>query len=312
MMTFTTEVPIVPSSHTIRVADSIVLVGSCFAQEMGEWFKQKRFSIVVNPNGILFHPSVLARILRRAVDEKKYSGEEWVLQDGLFHSFDHHGVLSDRSADRLTQHTNQQLQSMAEALRSASTLVVTWGSAWGYQWNEDGQWVANCHKIPQQRFTKKLIEAHDIVVEWTTLLQELKRLNPTLNVVFSVSPVRYWRDGAHGNQLSKANLILAASRLANAFSWVHYFPAYEILLDELRDYRFYASDMLHPSPLAVEHIIGKFQTMFFDEKTKGYVQKVEPLLKFLQHRPLHIDEHEWAAKCMQREEMILELLTASK
>jgi hypothetical protein len=311
-MTFTTEVPIVPASHKIRVGDSILLVGSCFAQEMGAWFEHKRFSMVVNPNGILFHPSVLARVIKRAIDARLYSNEEWVVQDGLFHSFDHHGALSNRSADLLTQRTNQQLQLMAEALRSASTLVVTWGSAWGYQWNDDGQWAANCHKIPQQRFTKKLIEAHDIVAEWTTLLQELKRLNPELNVVFSVSPVRYWRDGAHGNQLSKANLILAASRLANAFSWVHYFPAYEILLDELRDYRFYASDMLHPSPLAVEHIIGRFQTMFFQEETKAYVQKVEPLLKFLQHRPLHVDEHEWAAKCMQREEMIRELLAAYK
>jgi len=312
MMTFTTEVPIVPGSHKIRLADSILLVGSCFAQEMGAWFKHNRFSIVVNPNGILFHPSALARTIRRAVDERPYEEREWVLHDGLFHSFDHHGLLSNKNADLLTVHTNQQLQDMAHALRSASTLVVTWGSAWGYQWNDDGQWVANCHKIPQHRFTKKLVEVDEIVAEWTALLHELKGLNPALNVVFSVSPVRYWRDGAHGNQLSKANLLLAASRLANDFSWVHYFPAYEILLDELRDYRFYASDMLHPSPVAVEYIIEKFQAMFFDEKTKTYVQKVAPMLKFLQHRPLHIDDHDWAAKCMQREEMILELITSCK
>jgi hypothetical protein len=138
-----------------------------------------------------------------------------------------------------------------------------------------------------------LISSAEIVAEYQGLLNELWNINPNLEVIISVSPVRYWRDGAHGNQLSKAHLLLAASQLAAANKRVHYFPAYEIMMDELRDYRFYNADMLHPSAQAVEFIIDKFQEMFFAEDSKRYISHVEPIWKFLCHRPLHVEESEW-------------------
>jgi hypothetical protein len=303
-MKFTTEIPIVKSSHSIHVKDELVLMGSCFAQEVGEWFQTQRFRMVLNPNGIIFHPSVLARILMRALNHERYADSEWVQHNGLFHSFDHHGSCSKANAEELTREANRKLSELRDALLKADTLIITWGSAWGYRWNETGEWVANCHKIPQHGFTKELAEASSIESEWTEVLQLLRHQNPKVNVIFSVSPVRYWRDGAHGNQLSKAHLLIAASRISQAIPGVHYFPSYEILLDELRDYRFYAADMLHPSTVAVNYIIDKFQDMFFAEEARNYVRQMEPLLKFIGHRPLHISNEEWGERLTEKEAAI--------
>lgn len=292
-MKFTTEIAIERSEHQIRVADKMLLVGSCFAQEMGQWFLQRRFDVNLNPNGILFHPMVIARCLNRALLGRAYGDNECVSHGGLYHSFDFHGSFSSASKSEHTEVINSQLKSTHQSLSEASTLVLTWGSAWGYKWNEQGQWVSNCHKIPQTNFTKELISYGEIVAEYQGVLNEVWNVNPDLEVIISVSPVRYWRDGAHGNQVSKAHLILAASQLASANKRVHYFPAYEIMMDEMRDYRFYNADMLHPSAQAVEFIIYKFQEMFFAEDSKRYISQVEPIWKFLCHRPLHMEESEW-------------------
>lgn len=311
-MKLTTEIDITPSTHRIHPRDTMVLMGSCFAQEMGAWFKSHRFSLCLNPNGIIFHPSVLARIIHRALENRPYDDSEWIEHNARFHSVDHHGSFSRMDANELAEAVNFSQRNLRAALLNASSLIITWGTAWGYKWNENGQWVANCHKIPQQHFSKELIEAAAIEAEWMEVLKLLWQHNPKLNVVFSVSPVRYWRDGAHGNQLSKANLLIAASRLAATFSNVHYFPAYEIILDELRDYRFYASDLLHPSPVAVEYVIEKFQVMFFAEETKNYVRALEPLLKFISHRPLHVSNEEWSERCAEKEQVILQLVHSMK
>jgi hypothetical protein len=300
-MKFTTEIAIERSEHPIRVADKMLLMGSCFAQEMGQWFLHRRFDVNLNPNGILFHPMVIARCLNRALLGQAYRDDESVSYGGLYHSFDFHGSFSCASQSEHTEVVNAQLKSTNQSLSEASTLVLTWGSAWGYKWNEQGQWVSNCHKIPQSNFTKELITAGEIVSEYQELLNEVWNINPNLEVIITVSPVRYWRDGAHGNQLSKAHLLLAASQLATSNKRVHYFPSYEIMMDELRDYRFYNADMLHPTPQAVEFIIGKFQEMFFTEESKRYISQVEPIRKFLGHRPLHLEESEWMELCSAKE-----------
>ena len=277
-------------------------MGSCFAQEMGEWFMLNRFDITLNPNGILFHPMVIARCLRRAMQKRFYDANECLSSGGLYHSFDFHGSFSSPFESGLLDRANAQLESSFESMAAASTLIITWGSAWGYKWKANDEWVSNCHKIAQSEFTKELIHAGEIVAEYQNLFNELWAINPNLQVVISVSPVRYWRDGAHGNQLSKAHLLLAASQLSSSDSRVHYFPAYEIMMDELRDYRFYNPDMLHPSPQAVEFIIGRFQEMFFSQETNRYISQIEPLLKFLAHRPLHVEESEWRELCSAKEQ----------
>jgi hypothetical protein len=162
--------------------------------------------------------------------------------------------------------------------------------------------------ISKNNFNKELISSDEIVEEYQALLNELWSINPHLQVIISVSPVRYWRDGAQGNQVSKAHLLIAASKLAANNSAVHYFPAYEIMMDELRDYRFYNPDMLHPSPQAVEFIIGKFQEMFFSEKAKQFVVRSESHIRFLGHRPLHEDECVWQERCSLKEQELIQLL----
>jgi hypothetical protein len=311
-MKLTTEVEVGSSSFQLGLDDAIVIMGSCFAQEVGAWFESKRFNVCVNPNGILFHPSVMSRCLTRAMQSKTYTGNEWVEHNGLFHSFDHHGKWSNSSADALTQSVNEQLSIFHDFLKSASTLILTWGSAWGYQWKANGEWVANCHKIPQAKFTKSLQEASVMESEWSHVIGQLREMNPALQIILTVSPVRYWRDGAHGNQLSKANLMIAANALANKFDFVHYFPAYEIMVDELRDYRFYAADMLHPSEVAVEYILEKFKTAFLDSAARDYIKQIEPLLKFINHRPLHVSSGEWDELRARKEAEIDELLKKMK
>lgn len=306
-MKFTTEIAISPSVHQIKVNDNMMLVGSCFAQEMGHWFLQHRFDVQVNLHGILFHPMVIARCLRRAIQRSYYETSEFVLHNNLHHSWDFHGSFSSVSDYDLTAKANDALDRTYASIERASTLTITWGSAWGYKWNENGQWVSNCHKIPQSNFTKELISAQEIVAEYTLLFKEILAINPRLQIVISVSPVRYWRDGAHGNQVSKANMILAASQLTNSTDFVHYFPAYEIMMDELRDYRFYKADMLHPSPQAVEYIIGKFRDMFFSAEARDYVSQVEPLWRFLAHRPLHIRDDEWLVACAEKEQELIRI-----
>lgn len=311
-MKITTEIHVPPSGHSIRLCDPLLIVGSCFAQEVGAWFQARRFEICLNPNGIVFHPSALANGLRKTIDQHVYTDDDWVEQNGLFHSLDHHGSWSANTREELTHNVNTRRMEVFGYLKTAKTLIVTWGSAWGYRWKKSGQWAANCHKIPQHNFIKELMQADAIVAEWTALLNEFTQINPEIQVVFSVSPVRYWRDGAHGNQLSKAQLLIAASHLAESHANVRYFPAYEIMLDELRDYRFYADDMLHPSPLAVEYIIEKFQGAFFDEKMKAYVAEIERSLKFLQHRPLHAPSAEWESQCAEMESRITLLYNRHK
>jgi hypothetical protein len=307
-MKFTTEIPIIRSEHQINVSDKLLLAGSCFAQEMGHWFQQRRFDVNLNPNGILFHPSVIARCLQRALLQRHYDEKEFILNNGLYHSFDFHGSFSLAIPGELALKLNTQLESSFESTSNASTLILTWGSAWGYRWKSTNEWVSNCHKIPQENFTKELISSDEILEEYQALLNELWSINPHLQVIISVSPVRYWRDGAQGNQVSKAHLLIAASKLAANNSAVHYFPAYEIMMDELRDYRFYNPDMLHPSPQAVEFIIGKFQEMFFSEKAKQFVVRSESHIRFLGHRPLHEDERVWQDRCSLKEQELIQLL----
>ncbi len=311
-MKFTTEIPVARSEHQINVSDKLLLAGSCFAQEMGHWLQQRRFDVNLNPNGILFQPSVIARCLRRAILQRKYDEKELVLNNSLYHSFDFHGLFSSEKTAELVLKLNTQLASSCESMSNASTLLLTWGSAWGYKWKATNEWVSNCHKIPQEKFTKELMSSDEIVEEYQVLLNELWSINPHLKVIISVSPVRYWRDGAQGNQLSKAHLLIAASKLAANNAAVHYFPAYEIMMDELRDYRFYNPDMLHPTSQAVDFIIGKFQEMFFSEKAKQFVVRSEPLIRFLGHRPLQEDERVWLEKRSLKEQELIQLLKTYK
>jgi hypothetical protein len=307
-MNFRTEIPIASLDWNLDHRTKLMVYGSCFAERIGSWFNEYRFQINLNSHGIIFHPIALARGIQRTIDALPYSEQDLVCNHGMYASFDHHGSFSADNADNALAKMNSQLSAASTFLKSANVMVVTWGSAWAYEHVHSGRIVANCHKLPQADFRKVLVDHEAIYQTWFNVVHALRQLNPAMRFVFTVSPVRYLRDGAHGNQLSKAQLLLAAECLNESLPNVSYFPAYEIVLDELRDYRFYSEDMLHPSQQAIDYIIEKFQHMYLSDACKKTLAQMDALVKFLRHRPLHIAEAEWnlakAAKMKQMDELI--------
>lgn len=310
-MNFRTEIPLQPSDLKFSHRTSFFVAGSCFAERIGQWLNTYRFSTELNPNGTLFHPIPLARTLGRILNQNHYQTNDLILHNNRYCSFDHHGAFSGTDSLALLKLMNDKLQTACRTLQLADALIITWGSAWAYHSQSHGLVVANCHKMPQQNFRKELTPHDKIYQEWTLFIQTLRSVNPTIQIIISVSPVRYLRDGVHGNQVSKAHLMLAADALANNFEGVHYFPAYEILLDELRDYRFYAEDMLHPTKQAVDFIISKFETMYLSTECISTVRQIEPLIKFIHHRPLHVDSDRWKEMTQVRELEIQSIVEAS-
>ncbi len=277
-----TRIDIPQSEWKIAAGAKVLLVGSCFADEVGEKMVRGGFQAMVNPFGTLYNPSSIAASLLRSISEKEYTEESPELvrgeQDGVWHSWMHHSRFSSGERAVLVDNINQTMHEVADFLREADVLIVTLGTAIIYRLRESGMLVANCHKQPDRLFVRECLTAYDIADQWQMLLQLLESVNPKLRVIFTVSPIRHKRDGYHMNQISKGILLQAVDSLS------YYFPSYEIMLDELRDYRFYADDMIHPSAQAVEYIWQRFQDTYFDNKTKDAVAKAEKAWRQSQHR----------------------------
>ena len=264
-------------SHT----DRVMLIGSCFADEVGAKFVRGGFDALVNPFGTLYNPASIAALLLRSISERETT-EVFMDKDGTWHSWMHHSRFSAPSQAELSERIEAATLKASEYLRTADVLIVTLGTAIIYRLRESGMLVANCHKQPDSMFVRERMQACDIVNQWQMLLQQLQSVNPKLHVIFTVSPIRHKRDGLHVNQISKGILLQAVDE----FGAGTYFPSYEIMLDELRDYRYYADDMIHPSPLAVEYIWQRFQDTYFDNKTKDSVAKANKEYARSQHRTI--------------------------
>jgi hypothetical protein len=281
-MELMTRIDIPQSEWKIAAGAKVLLVGSCFADEVGEKMVRGGFQAMVSPFGTLYNPSSIAASLLRSISEKEYTEESPELvrgeQDGVWHSWMHHSRFSSGERAVLVDNINQTMHEVADFLREADVLIVTLGTAIIYRLRESGMLVANCHKQPDRLFVRECLTAYDIADQWQMLLQLLESVNPKLRVIFTVSPIRHKRDGYHMNQISKGILLQAVDSLS------YYFPSYEIMLDELRDYRFYADDMIHPSAQAVEYIWQRFQDTYFDNKTKDAVAKAEKAWRQSQHR----------------------------
>jgi hypothetical protein len=207
--------------------------------------------------------------------------------NSLFQSFLFSSLYADVSSDECLHKLNESMQKASKAMQASKVLLLTFGTHWVYEEKESGRVVANCHKLPATHFLRRRLSVDEIVDQYTALLQKLHRQFPLLTIVFTVSPIRHWKDGAHENTLSKSTLHLAVDQLQQLFDWVEYFPAYEIQMDELRDYRFYASDMLHPSEQAVDYIWEKFAAHYFSDSTQALVKRLVELSADLSHRPFH-------------------------
>jgi hypothetical protein len=292
-MELMTRIDIPASEWKIAAGEKVLLVGSCFADEIGEKMVRGGFEAMVNPFGTLYNPASIAASLLRSISEKEYTVDSVELiqseSDGMWHSWMHHSSFSSLDVATLVERINGTTHCVADFLREADVLIVTMGTAIIYRLKETGMLVANCHKQLDSLFVRERLNAYDIVDQWKMLLQLLESVNPKLKVIFTVSPIRHKRDGYHVNQVSKGILLQGVDEIVNgksSNSQCFYFPSYEIMMDELRDYRFYADDMIHPSEKAVEYIWQRFQDTYFDNKTKDAVAKATKEWARHQHRQI--------------------------
>ncbi len=283
-MEFRTSINIEPSKEKIGYDTHAMFVGSCFSSYIGKKFENTKMPVMVNPSGTVYNPCSVATTLNSIIDEKIYDAEDIGFFNGKWFSFDHYTDFSMADKDETVRRINDQLVKASEFLKKTSFLFITFGTARVFRHIASGRIVSNCHKIPAMEFSREMLIVDDIVGDWKTLLTKIKVYNPNVKVVFTVSPVRHWKDGAHGNQLSKAVLLLAIEKLMEAVDNTGYFPSYEIMMDDLRDYRYYADDMLHPSDMAVSYIWELFSGRYFDDRTKSLHRDFERLAKAMSHR----------------------------
>lgn len=273
---------------SIGYAHRLMLMGSCFAAHIGARLQEARFRCDANPYGVLYNPLSISAALREMLAGKVYAAADLYPHQGLWHSPMHHGDFSAATPDEALQRINSRLRPASAALPALDFLLLTWGTAWVYEDRETGHVAGNCHKRPETCFLRRRLAVDEIVEDAASLFDALWQQNASLQVVLTVSPIRHVRDGLHDNQLSKATLLLAADRLCAAFPGrVFYFPAYELLQDELRDYRFYADDMLHPSASAVNYIWECFCETYFTPKTRALISECRDIRQALEHRPFH-------------------------
>jgi hypothetical protein len=283
------KTPIILAKSAIKIShkNQFLSIGSCFSTNMGEKLNNASFKTCINPFGVLYNPISIANVVNGVLNQKQYDIKDLYAHQNLWVSFDHHGQFSNENPSHVLDAINNHILEAKPFISNQSVLLITWGSAHIYTHLTDGKIVANCHKIPAKEFSKEMLSVDSIVMEYSKLLHQLKELYPNLNVILTISPVRYLSDGFFQNQLSKSILHLAAHQLQEQNSNLQYFPAYEIMMDDLRDYRFYDTDMLHPSKLALEYIWGQFSAQYFNAVTQQLISTIEELNQALQHRPFH-------------------------
>jgi hypothetical protein len=292
-MDFRTKVDIPTSEIRIDHDSGILLIGSCFADNIGARLKTLKFRVAHNPFGVLYNPVSVKIDLELLIDKKLFSESDLYWFDNRWISFNHYTLFSDPDKAAILQKINDSIISASALLANARLLFITFGTSWVYEFLKTGKIVANCHKIPAGEFRRFLLSAEDIVEAYDILIAKLRTCNPDLNIVFTVSPIRHWKDGATGNQLSKSILLVAIHRLVNKYKNILYFPAYEIFMDELRDYRFYAKDMFHPSDAALDYIWEKFTGTFISDESIAVIRQIEKIIKAKNHRPANPDSPDY-------------------
>ena len=286
----------------------ILMMGSCFTENVGQLLDKYLFPVNVNPFGVSYNPLSVKKGLEALIHKEAYESDDLYQHNDLWLSFDHDTGYSSIQQSEALEKINKDFREAKEMLKRAGTLFITWGTAWIYRFNPSGEVVCNCHKIPASQFTRAKLTTREIIREYEDFLPTLFDYNPKLRIVFTVSPVRHWKDGAHGNQLSKATLLLAGEAIRESFpEQFFYFPSYEIVMDELRDYRFYADDLLHISKQATNYIWERFVQVLLSEDSRKIIGELEPLLKMLGHRPL-VPAGEAFQKMLQTREKKLKIL----
>lgn len=290
-MNLQTLIPLIPADNQLDSQSQLLLLGSCFSQHIGEKLNYFKFQSLQNTFGILFHPKAIESLISKSIDQESYSEKEVFFHNERWHCFDAHSDLSDVSKERLIQNLNEGLAATNEQIRKATHIIITLGTAWVYRKTETENIVSNCHKIPQSEFKKELLTPEVVFDCLQRIINKITSVNKKTEVIFTISPVRHLKDGFVENQRSKAHLISSVQKIINGGD-ASYFPSYEIMMDELRNYRFYESDMVHPNQLAIDYIWEKFREVWISEKSFPVMEKVDEIQKGLQHRPFKPDSEQ--------------------
>ncbi|MGB5370527.1 MAG: GSCFA domain-containing protein [Flavobacteriaceae bacterium] len=289
-MKLQTQVPLSAVSNQIDYESRLLLLGSCFADNIEEKLVGHKFKTFGNPFGILFHPASIQRLISRSVNRQMYGEEELFYLNGRWHCFDVHSDLSHTRKEDLLQSLNQALLDTRQELAQCTHIMITLGTAWGYRHLSSDSLVGNCHKVPQREFKKELFSISEMETCLENMVGNVREVNTEAQLVFTVSPVRHLKDGFVENQRSKSHLIASLGQwlaTKTATEKLHYFPAYELVMDELRDYRFYEADMVHPNAVAIAYIWEKFKGVWISEDAHATMEQVQEIQNALQHRPFH-------------------------
>lgn len=282
------EIPVFEWKTGYKYAN--LFIGSCFTENIGGKMASLKYKADINPFGILYNPISVANGLRFLLTKRAFSKEDLIQHDGLWHSFFHHSRFSSPDMHQTLNTINNKIKASSHFLKNARFLFITFGTAWVFEYKKTGNTVSNCHKIPPQHFKRYRLTGDEIIEEFLQLVPELWKVNPELKIVFTVSPIRHLKDGAIENQRSKATLVLAIDQLVRKFGTNRctYFPAYEIVMDELRDYRFYSEDMVHLSDVAIKHIWNIFQISLIENESQKISNEVQKIINAKNHKPFNI------------------------
>lgn len=285
------EMPSYP--FTIDHSQRGVVLGSCFAEHIGGWLRRGRLDIELNPFGVIYNPLTIARALELLIEDHRFSRDDLFEHNGLFASDMHHGSFSHSDPDRVIEAVNESMKTGAEALVNSDYIILTLGTAWVYE--REGRVVANCHKRPNREFARRKLALDEVLQSICNQIDKIDTISQKPKQwIITVSPVIHKGDGLIENQSSKSTLLLAASALSSSRANIHYFPSYEIVTSELRDYRFYDTDMCHPSPVAVEYVRERFAESLLAPSARTLITRLEPILSAVEHRPLHPEGPEYA------------------
>lgn len=286
-MNLRTELTVENQGFTLSHQSNILTAGSCFAEVIGNKLKDAKFPSLVNPFGTIFNPLSLFSLLQNSIDNQYLSQDYFIQQDDIWYNYDFHSELSAPTKNELWDQIRVQINESNRFLKKADLLIITLGTSYIYKLLPDNRAVANCHKKPSSYFSKNLLTSEEIVAAFSEVYPQLKKFNPDLKILLTVSPVRHIKDTITLNSVSKSILRVAVHHLTEKFKDVFYFPAYELMMDDLRDYRFYKDDLIHPTPMAENYIWEKFSECFFSEETRSILLEWNHIQKALNHKPFN-------------------------
>lgn len=287
MKQFRTELKVTPSRQQFDLKSPVLTQGSCFADAIGDRLATFKVPALVNPFGVIYNPESIHKVLSYSIFNEPLPDHTFIRHQDVFFNYNFHSQFSSLHKEALTSRLVNTIGLTHYFLKDADWIVLTYGTAWVYRRNDTGEVVANCHKLPSATFTKSLLSALDVLSSFKTFYSQLKTLNPRIRIILTVSPVRHIKDTLELNNVSKSVLVVAAYLIASQYDDVEYFPAYELMMDDLRDYRFYKADMLHPSAEAEDYIWEKFMERYFSPPLKEFAIRWSVILSALRHRPFH-------------------------